>query len=169
MTGSDHKLLGTVVKTHGVRGELIIRTTEPSFELNEDWELIFLQIDGIMVPFFISSLRPFKAGEWVLKLDWYEDRTKAESLVGYSAWIPHRVEDPISDVIYLDELIGFEFRDENTGKKGRILHFMDIPDNPVFEADLEGEKIMVPASEDFILEINAPARQIVFKFPNGLI
>ena len=169
MTRDDCILLGTIAKTHGVRGELIIRTADRDFDLNENRESIFLLIDGILVPFFISSLRPFKPGEWILKLDWYEDRDKAEKLGGYQVWIRRDSMKSSNGEIYLDELSGYEFRDAKSGQKGIILGFMDIPDNPVFEIETGGQKKLVPARDEMILEVNPQKRLILFEFPEGLI
>lgn len=162
-------LLGEIAKTHGVRGELIIRTENPSYELTEDWESIFLEIDGILVPFFISSLRVFKPGEWVLKLDWYEDKNKAGTLVGSSVWIEHGRMMETEEETFLDELIGYEILDSASGKSGTITGYMDIPDNPLLEIETGGKKILIPAREELILEIDAAKRQIRFELPEGLV
>ena len=164
----DYILLGAIAKTHGVRGELIIRTANPSFELNENWESIFLRIDGILVPFFISALKFFKPGEWILKLDWYDDRSQAEKLVGLGVWVEREKLPEPEGEIFLDELIDFEFHDATTGRSGRITGFMDIPDNPVFEVSLETKTILVPAREELILEVDAENRKIIFQLPEGL-
>ncbi len=169
MTGDDNILLGTIAKTHGVRGELILRTADPSFDLNENWESIFLQIDGILVPFFISGLRPFKAGEWVVKFDWYEDRNRAETLVGHAVWIEGSKVESSEDELYLDELVGYGFSDKTSGHSGQITGFMDIPENPVFEAICGGDNILIPAREELILEVDPGTRSIIFELPEGLI
>ena len=169
MTGDENILLGTIAKTHGVRGELILRTANPSYDLKENWESIFLKIDGILVPFFISTLRPFKTRELVLKLDWHDDKNKAESLAGYEVWIPDNLLEPVENEVFLDELIGYKFRDSATGKEGTISDFIDIPDNPVFEVEINGEKKLVPASEELILEIDADKGEITFELPEGLL
>ncbi len=169
MTRDDCILLGTIAKTHGVRGELIIRAADPDFDLYENRGSIFLQIDGILVPFFISSLRPFKPGEWILKLEWYDDRDRAGKLVGYQVWIRHDGTKPSDGEIYLDELGGYEFRDATSGQGGIILGFVDIPDNPVFEIETGGQKKLVPARDEMILEVDPGKRLILFEFPEGLI
>ena len=169
MARENHILLGTIAKTHGVRGELIIRTTDPSFDLKEDWESIFLKIDGILVPFFISSLKEFKSGEWILKLDWYKNKNEAESLCGYQVWIPSdRMQTPEGEM-YLDELIGYEFTDTGSGQTGTITDFMDIPGNPVFEAEISGSRIFIPAREELLSEVDAEKRQCILDLPEGLI
>lgn len=169
MTGEDCILLGTIAKTHGVRGELIIRTANNSFDLEQDWESLFLQIEGILVPFFISTLRPFKSDEWVVKFDWYEDKTQAEKLCGLPVWIQKELMAPVEEEVFLDELIGFRFTDKTTGKIGQIADFIDIPDNPVFEVEIKGKKNLVPAREEFILEVNTNKKTIRFELPEGLI
>jgi 16S rRNA processing protein RimM len=170
MTRDDLILLGTIAKTHGVRGELILRTTDPSIDLKEEWESIFLRIDGMMVPFFISSLRATRTGEWILRLDWYETLSRAETLVGYTAWISAKwMEAADEGGLYPDELVGYEFLDKNSGIKGTIVDFMDIPGNPVFELESGGNRKLVPAREEFILEADPEKRRIVFKLPGGLI
>ena len=169
MTREDCILLGTIAKTHGVRGELIIRTANDSFDLKQDWESLFLQIEGILVPFFISTLRPFKSDEWVVKFDWYEDKTKAEKLCGLPVWVQKDLMDPVEEEVFLDELIGFVFTDQASGKTGHIADFVDIPDNPNFEVEIDGKKNLVPAREEFILEVNTKKKTILFELPEGLI
>jgi 16S rRNA processing protein RimM len=169
MTREECILLGTIAKTYGVRGELIIRTANPSFDLKQDWESLFLQIDGILVPFFISGLRKFKPGEWIVKFDWYEEKSKAEKLVGYQVFVQEEWMDVEEDEFYMDELAGFRFQDTTSSKSGQVTGFMDIPDNPLFEVEVEGASKMVPAREEFILEIDTVNRTITFQLPEDLI
>ena len=169
MARDEHLLLGTVVKTHGVRGQLILRTEDPALEPGKDWESIFLNIDGIMVPFFLSSLVPLRTGEWIMTLEWYETKSRAESLVGYTAWIKSERLGPEERELSPEELVGFGFKDSVSGASGIITAFMDIPGNPVFEVECAGEKILVPAREEFITEADTIKQQIVFALPGGLI
>lgn len=173
MTREDCILLGSIAKTHGVRGELIIRTASNSFDLEQDWESIFLQIEGILVPFFISGLRPFKSDEWVVKFDWYEDKTEADKLVGYPVWVQRELmaeaEVGEEEEVFLDELVGYAFIDIASGKKGIISEYLDIPDNPLFEVKIGNEKKLVPAREELIVDVNSTKREIDFELPEGLI
>ena len=169
MTRDEAILLGTIAKTYGVHGEMILRFEDPSLDPDENWESLFLKIDGILVPFFISSLRPLRSGEWILKLDWYEDKTQAASLVGYDAWIPAYARQGKGEEIYLDELTGFKFRDAVSGKEGTIREFLDIRENPVFEVETEGERKLIPAREEFVIEVDPGDCKILFRLPEGLI
>ncbi len=164
MTREDCILLGTIAKTHGVRGELIIRTANDSFDLEQDWESIFLQIEGILVPFFIVAMRAFKSDEWVVKFDWYEDKTKADKLVGLPVWVSKELMETPEEEVFLDDLIGFKFNDKTSGGTGHIVDYMDIPDNPLFEVEIDGEKNLVPAREEFILSVNPSEKKLALSF-----
>jgi len=169
MTRDKCLLLGTISKTHGVRGELIIRITDPSFEPDENWESLFLQIDGILVPFFISSLHAPKADEWFICFDDYDNKDSAQNLVGSPVWIQKEFMPKVEEVIYMDELTGYALINLSTGRQGLISEFMDIPGNPVFEVYFEGEKVLVPAQDDMIEEIDQENQKLIMRLPEGIM
>ena len=169
MTRDKCLLLGTITKTHGVHGELIIRTTNPSFEPDENWESLFLQIDGILVPFFISSLYAPKVDEWFICFDDYDNKDSAQSLVGSPVWIQKDFIAKVREEIYMDELSGYVLINLSTGRQGLITDFMDIPGNPVFEVTIEGKKILVPAQDDLIEEIDQENQKLITRLPEGIM
>ena len=169
MTRDKCLLLGTITKTHGVRGELIIRITNPSFEPDENWESLFLQIDGILVPFFISSLHAPKTDEWFICFDDYSNKDSAQILVGSPVWIQKEIMPKVEEEIYMDELSGYVLINLSTGRQGLITDFMDIPGNPVFEVTLEGKKVLVPAQDDLIEEIDQENQKLITRLPEGIM
>ncbi len=169
MTGEDCLVLGTISKTHGVRGELIIRTNIPSLQPDENWESLFLQIDGILVPFFISSLHAPKADEWIISFDDYDNKDSVQNLVGLPVWIEKDFMAKLEEEIYLDELRGYALINISTGRQGLITDFMDIPGNPVFEVSMEGEKVLVPAQDDLIEEIDQENQKLIMRLPDGIM
>jgi 16S rRNA processing protein RimM len=169
MTRDNCLLLGTISKTHGVRGELIIRIASPDFEPDENWESLFLQIDGILVPFFIASLHAPKAEEWIICFDDYKDKDSAQQLVGLPVWIEKEFLAKAGEVLYLDELTGYTLINLTTGKHGLINDFMDIPGNPVFEVRLTHEKVLVPAQDALIEEIDQENQKLLMRLPEGIM
>ena len=69
----------------------------------------------------------------------------------------------------MDELVGYRVIDVTSGLTGSITEFMDIPENPVFVVELNRDQVLVPAREEFILEVDPDERSIKFEFPEGLI
>lgn len=169
MTRDKCLLLGTISKTHGVRGELIIRITNPSFEPDENWESLFLQIDGILVPFFISSLYAPKVDEWIICFEDYDNKDIAQNFVGLSVWIQKDFLAKVEEEIFMDELAGYVIINLSTGKQGLITDFMDIPGNPVFEVTIEGKKVLVPAQDELIEEIDIENQQLMVQLPEGIL
>jgi 16S rRNA processing protein RimM len=169
MTREDCIILGTISKTHGVRGEMIIRIADPLFEPDENWESLFLQMDGILVPFFISSLQAPTADEWIVCFDDYDNKDSIQNLVGTQVWIHRDLIATQVDQIYMDELTGFSLINARTGRQGLITDFMDIPGNPVFEVSLKGEILLVPAQDDLIQEIDSENQKLIMQLPEGIM
>ena len=81
--------VGYIQKPHGIHGELVIRFEEEYYETIEENPPLFLEIDNLLVPFFISEegLR-FKSGESVIaQLDWVDTDKKAKALCGLSVYV----------------------------------------------------------------------------------
>ena len=47
--------IGTIIKAHGVKGELIVQFDVEIFETLRETESIFIEIDGYLVPFFLKA------------------------------------------------------------------------------------------------------------------
>jgi 16S rRNA processing protein RimM len=75
----------------------------------------------------------------------------------------------MEEEIYLDELTGYELINKTTGKRGLVSDFMDIPGNPVFEVSIEGDKVLVPAQDDLIEEIDTGNQRLIMRLPEGIM
>ena len=170
MTRDDCIFLGTIAKAHGVRGEMIFRTRSETFEPQKNMGSVFLEIDGILVPFFIAGIQPHKKGEWILALDDYDEKEKALELVGFKVWVlSSELKEEEPGEVYLDTLVGYHLLDQTSNLEGPITDYIDIADNPLFEVSFPGGKIMVPAREEWILEIDEKERRLMMELPGGLV
>ena len=74
--------IGSVQRTHGVNGEVQVNWTN-NFNPDENKiESVFIEIDGIPIPFFITTLRSKGHSSSLLKLEDIEDINVADELVG---------------------------------------------------------------------------------------
>ena len=62
-------------------------------------------------------------------------------------------EDDENDEFYLEDLIGFRVRIGTL--KGEITDYYDSEANPLFEVEIGGKRILVPAVEEFIAGIDS--------------
>ena len=59
--------------------------------------------------------------------------------------------------------------DENLGELGEITDIDESTINTLFVIDNDGEEILVPAQEEFIIGIDQENREILFNLPEGLV
>ena len=70
--------------------------------------------------------------------------------MGRELYLEH--EDDENDEFYLEDLIGFRVRIGTL--KGEITDYYDSEANPLFEVEIGGKRILVPAVEEFIAGID---------------
>jgi 16S rRNA processing protein RimM len=169
MTREDCLLLGTIAKTRGVRGELVLRLKNPTFEPEEDWESLFLQIDGILVPFFIAWIQVIRAEEWIICFEDYESKDEVLGFVGADVWIHKDLLEVNGDEVYFEGLEGYKLTNVRTGKEGLIKGFVDIPGNPLFEVLFEDNMLLIPAREELVTGIDRENQQLSMDLPQGLM
>ncbi|KAF5039874.1 Ribosome maturation factor RimM [anaerobic digester metagenome] len=159
--------IGKTVKTHGINGEVLIKFEAGKTPANES-EPVFLDFEGIQVPFFIESLRSPIDTEWFVIFEEVNDKTKAEKLLGRPVYVHQDNLDVREDEFSLDSLIGYEVIDENQGRVGILSHIQKGAQDLMI-IDNNGEEIYVPFVEDFLVEINPDKKQIIVETPDGLL
>jgi 16S rRNA processing protein RimM len=162
--------IGFVQKPHGIQGELVIRFQEEFYETLEEIPTLFLDIDNLLVPFFIAegSLR-FKSGESVIaRLDWIDSDKKAKELSGLSVYVNQDDIIEPDDELSPNALTGFRLYDTALGFVGEILGMNDFAGNLLLTVEYRGKEALVPLNEDLIIRIDEDAREIEMQLPAGL-
>jgi len=162
--------VGYVQKPHGIHGELVIRF-EPEFgETLEEYPTLFMEIDRLLVPYFISDegLR-FKSGETVItQLEWVDSDKKAKDLCGLSVYVKQEDVIESEDEMSPNALIGYKLYDESLGLIGEINDVKDFAGNLLLSVEYQGKEALVPINEDFILRLDEDRREIELRIPDGL-
>lgn len=163
--------VGFIHKPHGIHGELVIRFQEEFYETLEGCPTLFLEIDNLLVPYFISEegLR-FKSGESaIVALDWVGSDKKAKEICGLSVFVDQ------NDVVQLDDefspnvLVGYQLYDETLGLIGEINEVHDYAGNLLLSVDYQGKETLVPLNDDLIVRIDEDLREIEMNLPDGLL
>ena len=148
--------IGTIVKPHGLRGEM-------SVELDGDCDTegldhAVLRIDGIFVPFRIAAQRPRGSLGALLTFDGVDDADAAAEYTGHELYALRR------------ELPGFTLTDPAGSMLGTIAHVDTTTMNTLLHVDLaDGGEALVPLADDWICSIDADARQIAMDIPPALM
>lgn len=162
--------IGILGKPHGVRGEIQFRFTDDVFD-QCDAEYLVLNIDGILVPFFIEEYR-FRSEEMVLiKFCNIDTEKQARELTGTTVYFPRAVAEENKDELSWAQIVGFNLLDNRTGKiVGKIISVDDSTINLLFETKTEADNILlIPANENLIKGINKARQTIAMEIPDGLL
>ena len=138
---------------------------------------LLVTIDGLEVPLWCERFeRRGQTGAVATFADLDTDR-RATELLG----LEFRVEQPeaaADDEFYMEDLIGFTVEAEEVVAEGSAPHravagtltdYYDSDANPLFEVEIGGRKILVPAVEEFIAHIDFEGRRLKMVLPEGLL
>jgi len=162
--------VGYVQKPHGISGELVIRIQEEYYETFEEYPPLFLEIDNLLVPFFVAEEGfRFKSSESVItQLDWVDTDAKAKALCGLSVFVNKEDVIAFDDEMSPHALVGFQLYDETLGLIGEISEVHDYAGNMLLLVEYQGKEALVPLNEDLIVNIDEDKREIELRIPEGL-
>ena len=169
----DCYLAGTFTKTHGVKGELVVRKNSDLLEKNK-MESVLVDIDGGLAPFFIpkKGITPRNHSSVRIIIEDIDTEAKAQRFIGCNIYILMKdVPDFVEEADDLDPnlLIGFLYIDEKKGKLGEIVDIQDYSGNVVLVIEVNDQEVLIPFAEDNFIEIDEENKTISMDTPNGLI
>ncbi len=168
---AECKKIGFIRKMHGVHGDLVLEF-EPEFEWSvEEAERFFLEIDGLLVPFFLkkNGFRFKSTKTAIISFDWVDTEKYARRLVGALVFlfkneiIDEEEQEPVSKFVH------FTLIDEKLGELGKISSVDDFSGNIVFQIISQGNEILIPYNDDFLISVNEAQKTITLNLPDGLI
>jgi 16S rRNA processing protein RimM len=158
--------IGKLGKAHGVKGEISFLFDDDVFD-RTDADYLVLDMDGILVPFFIEEYRFKTDDNALMKFEGIDTQERARELTGCEVYFPREMAEDDNEQLSWAAIVGFELIDASTGKSaGNIASVDDTTINILFE--LEDGKL-IPASEDLITNIDTKKQQIFIHLPEGIL
>ena len=151
-----------VLKSWGAAGEVVLsRPADSPQDLNVQ-EPVFIEFDGLPVPFYFESLQE-KGNRLIVKFEDVDTLAQAEELVGREVRFAAEEEEEE------DTLIGLRVRDSRTRRiVGEIVDFSDYGGNIVLTVETEDSgEVLLPLHEELIVNIHGEV--ITLDIPEGLI
>ena len=157
--------IGRLGKAHGVKGEVSFQFDDDIFD-RVDSDYLILEVDGILVPFFIEEYRFRSDTVALVKFEDVDTQQRAQELTGCDVYFPRSLADD-DETPSLAMLIGFDVVDVTTGTTvGRIAAIDDSTANLLFELE-DGR--LIPAAEELITNIDSKNKVIKMTIPEGLL
>ena len=161
--------LGTLQKPHGVAGGMVLRSPNVLPENLDETDHVFLNIDEILVPFFVGGFtyRDDKTG--IIFLDDVDDKAKTTEFIHREVYLPDAKPQPGEKDHQLDYLVGYHLLDITSGFTGIISAVDDIPGNPVMHVKTNDEEVLIPFQQDLIKRVNKKKKTMEMNLPDGLL
>ena len=165
---SEVQRIGTIVKPHGVSGEMAI-AVPASLEWTDDLDCLVCSMDGILVPFWIESLREKSRTTLLVKFENIDTVEQTSRFIGVTVYMPVRfIAETETGLPSWSMFIGWSVTDATAGLLGSIAAVDESTPNVLFLVR-EGERErIIPANEEWITGVDKENRTIVYNLPEGL-
>ena len=158
--------IGSITRTHGVRGEVALSFTDDVWD-RADADYLVLCIDGILVPFFMEEYRFRNDSLALVKFCDVDTQQRASELTGCDVYFPRTLAEDSEGQLSLSSLVGFDIVEASNSKVvGKIAAIDDTTQNILFELE-DGR--LIPASDELITNIDTNRQQIIMQIPTGLL
>ncbi len=170
MNKADCFHLGYVAKLHGFKGEvsLFLDVTNP--EDYSSLDAVFIEINGQLTPFFITSLKLKNRGFAAAKFEGVDTENDARLLLRKHIYLPESILPELEGTNFYDhEIVGFEVIDTTYGSIGIMQQVIDLSANPLFQILKDDTEILVPIRDGVVKSIDRTKKTIEIETPPGLI
>lgn len=159
--------IGRIGKPHGIKGEVTMMVDDDVFD-RVDAEYLVLDIDGILVPFFMEDYRFRSEQSALVKFCEIDSQERASGLTGCDVFFPRHLSDSDeTDSLTWQEAIGYLVTDVNSGKTLGTISYIDTSTaNTLIELD---NSMLIPAADEIIRDIDTEGRLITMALPEGLM
>ena len=136
-----------------------------------DCDYLICLLDGIFVPFFIEEYRFRSDSTALVKLEGIETAERARMFTNVEVYFPVKHAEEAEDgELSWNFFVGFRMEDVRHGELGEVVEVDTTTVNTLFVVEQEdGEELLVPAQEEFIVEINQEKKLITVELPEGLL
>jgi 16S rRNA processing protein RimM len=161
--------IGKIVKLHGFEGDVLIIFDEAYSKKISKAEWVFLTIDGLPVPFFISRLDIRSGSSAILRLSDINSSDDMGKFIGCEVSIIESGRGRKSNNLSKADIAGYSVIDGFSGEIGKVTCVLNFNENMVLQVNKGDREILIPIAEEIILNIDDSKKIISVLLPEGLI
>lgn len=158
--------LGTIVKTRGLKGEVLVLCDFPlpnNFKLGK---FIFIEKEGILIPFKVLKYRLVNDYSFSISVAYFNSIDDAKKFISCKVFVEKEMFKQ-NNILGPDEYSDYVIEDKTLNFKGIVKKIINIKNNPIAEILTEGKIILVPFRREFIINVNDEEKRIEIKFPDS--
>ncbi len=163
-------MLGTIVRPHGLKGEVKINLTCSGLERLTSCKSLRLVKNGKELK-RVSVMRGFvhNDGDVVVRFKEVQGTEEAESLRGVVVAIPSAEREELpEDHFYIDDLLDMTVENTDGRSLGKVEEVMEGVANAVLVVRANGREVLIPALKSIIGKIDLKARKLVVDLPEEI-
>lgn len=162
--------LGKISKLFASKGALQVYLDTDSPENYLKMESVFVRMNGQLIPFFIESLELRHNKNAIITFTDVDSIDMASLLLNCELFLPDAILPPLTGSrFYYHEVKGFTVIDKDFGEAGIVEEVLEYPHQAVLRSLLKGREILIPITDEIILDVDREKRIIHTDAPEGLI
>ncbi len=170
MRKEDCFFLGKIVKKYSYKGELLVTLDTDEPQMYTQMESVLVEINHALIPFFIESSSLHKSRLLRVQFEEVNSEADANALIGSKLYLPMDMLPKLTgNKFYFHEVIGFTAIDNNFGEIGTIARINDQTAQALFVINRQGQEVLIPLNDEFIMHLDRAAKEIHLNTPEGLI
>ena len=156
--------IAQVLKSNGTDGGLLISLLDVLPEDIDLQEPVFIEFDGLPVPFYFESFTPRGTSRALVHLTGVRNLKDADELSGCAIYADYFEEDADED------LTGWTVQSPEGAMIGTVEDYEDIPGNTCLWVRCpDGRQVLLPLHEDLVVSIDEASRTIILTIPEGIL
>ncbi len=167
----DFFSIGTIIKPHGLKGSMIIEVEEGFEDVLTESDYLLVEIEGGLVPFFISDegINFRTSTTLCLAFDEIDTAEKLRPYCGCKIYLRKEGTIEQDSNEEFSELMGVTVLDKMRGKLGKIIRVDNFSGNVVLTIEYGPHEILIPFSERLIIQFDEVKQELHLDCPEGLI
>ncbi|AUI71400.1 ribosome maturation factor RimM [Companilactobacillus alimentarius] len=163
--------VGTIVNTHGIKGELkVVPITDFPEDRFKSGSKLFFKKNKTTEEFIVESARKHKQFV-LLKLKGYDNINDVEKYVKSELFAEGELTSELNDGEFLyKQIIGLKVVDKELGEIGQITEIMELGSNDVWVVKgTKYKEVLLPYIKDVIKKVDLDKKVVEVEIPDGLI
>lgn len=161
--------IGYIKRTHGVSGGVMAVMPEGMADTYEQLKYIFIEIDGLLAPFFIKSISVRSDITATIEFESINSQVEAKEYIGCKLFTERENIVAPEDLMHLSLLVGYTLMDKSIGQIGEITEVNNYGGNCVLTTNYHNREVLIPLSEDLIVKIDSKTLVLIMDLPEGLL
>lgn len=169
MNIADGFEIGFIERTHGFKGELVIKLDVDNPAHYKKLGSVYLFKKGKLVPFFVTQCKPMGKTQLLVQFE-DVDASEASEWIGSSVFLDASALPPLrDDQYYYHELRGMQLIDDQLGPIGHALDVYETPQQHLLAFEHAGKEVLCPLNDTLIYKVDKKAKIIYSRLPDGLL